>query len=384
MTPKLRLVLIYITGFLMAVHFASVTYVNSSLLLRFVSNSGIGWLFMIGSFLSIILLAAVPFFLRRLGSMPVFIFFIIIEIIAVFGLGSLELGVLVILLFLIHVAADPALYLCLDVNLEEQIRKEGTTGVKRGILLTISNFAWLLSPLGLIFLVNQQSFSKVYFLSGLALIPLLFIILFFFKNIKKTDTKSTKILLALRSIKRGGDKVKIIGSQFILNFFYSWMIIYLPLLLNKEMGLGWGKIGLIFIFMLLPFVLLQLPTGLLADKKIGEKELLVFGFITMSIATFLIPFINSSVLWIWAIILFFTRIGASIVEASSESYFFKQVQEEDTGLISLFRIARPLAYLVAPLFAVPIIYFTSYSASFFALSLFTVFGLFLIPKIDTK
>lgn len=383
MSAKTRLTMIYVTGFLMAVHFASVTYVNSSLLSRFISNGVVGSLFMLGSFLSVILLGAVPFFLRRLGSMPVFLFFIILEIIAVFGLGSINLGVLVVFLFLIHIAADPALYLCLDVNLEEQIRTESTTGVKRSILLTISNIAWLLSPLGLIFLVNQNNFGKVYFLSGLALMPLFFIVTLFFKNIKKTDTKSTNILLALKSIRRGGDKVRIIGSQFMLNFFYSWMIIYLPLLLNKEMGLNWNQIGFIFIFMLLPFVLFQLPAGLLADKKIGEKELLIFGFLVMAMATFFIPFIKSPILLIWAIILFSTRVGASIVEAASESYFFKQVQEEDTGLISLFRIARPLAYLIAPLFAVPIIYLTSYSNSFFALALFCLTGLFFIPKKDT-
>jgi lipopolysaccharide export LptBFGC system permease protein LptF len=86
----------------------------------------------------------------------------------------------------------------------------------------------------------------------------------------------------------------------------------------------------------------------------------------------------------WALVLFATRIGASIVEVSNESYFFKHVKENDTALISLIRIARPLSFIVAPLFALPVIYFTSYSSSFYFLAFFVLLGLFFIPKVDTR
>ena len=162
------------------------------------------------------------------------------------------------------------------------------------------------------------------------------------------------------------------------------MVIYLPLLLNKEMGFGWNKIGIIFIIMLLPFVVFELPAGFLADKKFGEKEILTLGFIIMFVSTLIIPTLASATVLVWAAVLFATRIGASFVEISSETYFFKHVKDEDTGIISLFRMVRPLSYVIAPLLALPIIFFFSYSASFYFLAFFVLLGLFFIPKIDTK
>jgi hypothetical protein len=379
-----RLWLVYLVGFLMAVHFASVSYINSSLLEKFVGNGALSFLYILGSLFGIGFLLLAPFLLRKYGSIFVFLFFIVLEILAVFGLGSISLAYLVVLLFLVHLSADSILYFCLDVNLEQEIKTENTTGSKRGVSLTISNVAWVLSPLALTFLINQNSFSKVYFLSGIALIPLFLIVLLFFQNTKKADVADANIFLTIGSLWQGGDKARIITIQFILNFFYSWMVIYLPLLLNKEMGFGWDKIGFIFVIMLLPFVLFELPAGMLSDRRFGEKELLITGLVIMSLATFIIPMLSYPIFWVWAILLFITRVGASVVEASSESYFFKHVKEGDTGFISLFRITRPLSYVVSPLIALPIIYFSSYSTSFYFLAFFVLLGLLFIPKVDTK
>lgn len=384
MNSKKRLWLVYLGGFLMAVHFASVSYINSSLLGQFVGDNTLSILYIIGSLLAVISILLAPFLLRKYGSIYVFLFFVSLEILAVFGMGSISLASLVILFFIVHLSADSILYFCLDVNLEQEIKAEGETGRKRGILLAISNIAWVLSPLALVFLINQNSFSKVYLLSGLALIPLFLIITFFFKNTKRAADKDSNILLTIRSLWRGEDKARIIGVQFILNFFYAWMIIYLPLLLRNEIGFGWDKIGFIFVIMLLPFLLFELPAGIVSDKKTGEREFIIAGFIIMFLATFIIPMLALPVFWIWAAVLFATRTGAALVEVSSESYFFKHVKEEDTGLISIFRMVRPLSFAIAPLFALPIIYFSSYSTSFYFLAAFTLLGLFFIPKVDTR
>jgi MFS family permease len=116
----------------------------------------------------------------------------------------------------------------------------------------------------------------------------------------------------------------------------------------------------------------------------GEKEILIAGFIIMSLATFAIPLLSKPIFWIWAVVLFATRIGASLVEISSESYFFKHVKERDIGEISVFRMVRSFSYVLAPAIALPVVYFSSYSSSFFILALFTLSGLLFIPKKDTK
>ena len=375
---------VYWGGFLLAIHYALIAYVNSSLLGQFVSNNQLDVLYIIGSILGITILSLAPFFLRKYGSLITFLFFVALEMLAIFGLGVANSKALVVTLFIIYLSADAILYFCLDINLEQETKAEGTTGSKRGAFLTIQNIAWILSPLALTFLITQNTFGRIYLLSGTALIPLFILAILYFRNVKETGVADSRIIPTLRSLRNGGDQARIIGVQFMLNFFYAWMMIYLPLLLNKQMGFSWPKIGVMFVIMLLPFLLIELPAGILSDRRFGEKEILTIGFLIMFLATLVIPFLTTTSFIIWSLVLFATRIGASLVEVGSETYFFKHVREENTGLISLFRMARPFAFIMVPLIALLVLHYFTYSASFLFLAFFTLIGLFFIPKIDTK
>lgn len=379
-----RLWLVYLGGFLMAMHFALISYVNSSLLSQFVGNNTLSILYILGSLLAVASLLLALFLLRHYGNISAFLFFIALEILAIWGMGISTTAWVVVFLFIIQLALGSALYFWLDLCLEQETRTENTTGNKRGGLLTFSNLAWVISPLALTFLIGQNDFGRVYILAGLVLVILFFVVIFSFKNIKKISPVNTKIFSGFKLLWKEKDQLRIALVQFVLNFFYAWMVIFMPLLLNKEMGFGWDKIGLMFTIMLLPFLLFQWPAGFLADKKTGEKEILTIGFIIMAVATFLIPIISAPIFWIWAVVLFVTRIGASLVEIASESYFFKHVKEKDVGEISVFRMVRSFSYVLAPLIAIPVIYFSSYSTSFYFLAIFTLLGLLFIPKIDTR
>ena len=376
--------LIYLGGFLLAAHYALVVYVNSSLLKQFIDDKTLNFLYILGSLFSIVTLLFAPFFLRRLGNVATFLVFIALEMFAVLGIGNTNIALLILILFILHQAAESILYFCLDVQLEHETLKESTTGTSRGIFFSIQNIAWVLSPLTISFLIIQDNFKNVYILSGFALIPLFLIIALFFKNTKSIKNKGSNIIAGLKILLKNTDTTRIFTIQFILNFFYAWMIIYLPLLLNSEVGFSWEKIGILFTIMLLPFLLFQFPAGFLADKKFGEKEILTVGLSVMTLATLFIPFIQSANFILWAIILFSTRIGASLVEIAGETYFFKHVKDTDSAVISLFRMVRPLALLIAPLIALPLLSFLSYSSSFTFLALFPLLGLFFIPKVDTK
>ncbi|MCL5795180.1 MAG: MFS transporter [Patescibacteria group bacterium] len=384
MNSKERLKTVYLAGFLMSAHFALISYVNSSFLGQFVSIGTLNILYIIGSLLDICLLLLAPFLLKRYGNISSFLFFIVIEILAVVGMGFLTSPWFVILLFIIQLSLASILYFWLDLCLEQETKIESATGDRRGALLTFSNIAWVISPLALTILISQNNFSRVYFLAGLFMIVLLPIVGLSFKSIKNTNPAKIKIFSGFKLLWKTKDQLRIAFIQFILNFFYSWMVIYLPLLLSRQVGFSWDKIGVIFTIMLLPFLLLEWPAGVLADKKIGEKEILVAGILIMSGATFLIPPLSSPIFWIWATVLFATRVGASLVEIASETYFFKHVREKDASKISVFRMVRSFSYVLAPLIAWPVIYFFSYSASFYFLAAFTLLGLLFIPKVDTK
>jgi MFS family permease len=124
------------------------------------------------------------------------------------------------------------------------------------------------------------------------------------------------------------------------------MIIYTPIYL-RDLGFSWVDIGKIFTTMLLPFVLLQYVIGYWADNKIGEKKLLIFALLVMGCSTTTIYFVESKTILTWMIILFTTRIGASMIEILRDSYFYKKIDRTDVDLINFFRTALPVAYICA-------------------------------------
>jgi MFS family permease len=163
------------------------------------------------------------------------------------------------------------------------------------------------------------------------------------------------------------------------------MIIYTPIYLHEYLNFHWGEIGIIFTIMLLPFVILSFPLGKLSDKM-GEKEMLLIGFFISAVATLVIPFVKEPKLLTWALILFITRIGAATIEIMSESYFFKSINEENAEAISFFRNTTPLAYLVAPMLAIPILLLVpSFEYLFFVLGSLLFYGLFVTLRLrDVK
>jgi MFS family permease len=163
------------------------------------------------------------------------------------------------------------------------------------------------------------------------------------------------------------------------------MVIYTPIYLHEYLGFNWSQIGIIFTIMLLPFVLLSFPLGRYSDK-IGEKKMLTSGFFIIALFTLVIPLITEPTLWLWAGILFATRVGAATIEVMSESYFFKIVTEENAEAIGFFRNAIPLSYIIAPLVAIPILFFVpSFKYLFFVLGAILLTGFFISLRLkDVK
>jgi MFS family permease len=92
---------------------------------------------------------------------------------------------------------------------------------------------------------------------------------------------------------------------------------------------------------------LEYPIGFLADKKFGEKEMIIMGLLLMGVSSASIFFIHSVSIVVWSLVLLFTRIGAATVETLRDSYFYKKIDGRDVDLISFFRTTRAVAYMVA-------------------------------------
>lgn len=366
---------IYIVTFLSAFHAFIVVYINSSFLNKFISNKAVGLLFIIGSLASIAALTIIPIILRRFGNYLTLVVFTALEIFILLGIAFIKETEIILPLFVAHLAVFQIMFINIDIFFESAQKKETDTGSKRGVIMTIVNSALIISVLFVGFILKDGEFWKIYLASAGVLIPFLFIILIKFKKFKDPVYENFKILDAFRKLKRSKSVLNIFMAQFFLKFFFSWMVVYMPIYLHDYINFDWPRISVIFTIMLLPFVLFEIPAGKIADKWLGEKELLSAGIIITALFTMAVPFISSASFFIWTGILFMTRVGASLTEIMTESYFFKHVREDDASIISFFRMTGPLAYIAGPIVAIIALQFLPFQHIFLVLGIITLLGL---------
>ncbi|OHA46310.1 MAG: hypothetical protein A2541_02650 [Candidatus Taylorbacteria bacterium RIFOXYD2_FULL_36_9] len=377
---------VYLLGFLFAFHTALPTYINSSFLNFFISEKLVGLFYILASLLTIICFLSLPFILRKFGNYRVAFFLIILNLVALLGLAFLKNPIFLLTLFIINLITIPLIYFSTDVFLES-FSSNKVTGKIRGIYLTAVNLAWVVSPLISALILTNGDYWKIYLASALFLLPVLLILMVNLRHFKDSKYEKSNHWQTVKVIWKNKNLQNIFMANFLLFFFYSWMTIYTPLYLHKDMGFSWREIGLIFSVMLLPFVLVQFPLGRLADKKWGEKEILSLGFILIAISTGVISFVMDKNMILWMIILFITRIGAGTIEIMCDTYFFKKVDSLDAKVISFYRMVSSSAYILGPLLAVLAFNFLSFNIKylFLVLGLIMIFGLkFSLSLKDTK
>lgn len=347
MTKIIRPLLI--TGFFFSVHFALVSYINSTTLSEFFSEKYLGLFFTGGSLLSVLLLALFPSILTRFGAKKSILTLFIIAGIALITLGIVNIPLIVGIVFIIYFSLNASILYCLDIFIEHYSTEENTGNI-RGLYLAAINSAWVISPLIAGFLVDRIGNNIVYIIAGVLFIPASIALSTSQKNFKDALYKKESFIHAIKEAFKNPPVRRILFLSFLLHFFFVWMVIYLPLLLTKELGIPWDKTGILFTLMLLPFIIFQYPAGLIADKKLGEKELLIIGFAITGIATLIFAIYGSSFSFIQiGVTLFLTRVGASIVEVMCDTYFFKHTSEKDSTMVSLYRSMMPFGYVIGPI-----------------------------------
>lgn len=375
---------IYLSAFFFSLHYAITLYIDSSFLSKHFAAASIGLIYTCGSLLTIITLSLIPKALRSFGNYYTTLFFGAAEILLLIALPFLSSPLVIATVFIAHANIVTLLLFNFDVFTESNSKNE-TTGKTRGIFLTTINLAIVLGPLLAGLFVSDGDFSKVYTLSALFMLPAILVATLHFKTFKDPKYHEFKWREALREIVRNKNIRAIFTVNFLLQFFYSWMIIYTPVYLNTHMGFSWNEIGVIFSIMLLPFVFLEIPLGEIADKRLGEKEMLIGGFFVLALSTFSLSFIGSDTIIVWIVLLFFTRIGAAAVEIMSETYFFKKINGSDTNTLSSFRHTRPLAFVLGPFTASVFLTFFDIQYLFLALGILMLAGIYYALLIeDTK
>lgn len=376
--------IIYLTGFLFSIPIALTSYVNSSALEVYISKNYIGLLYAIASLLTILALLKLPKILTKYGNRATTIIFSFLCFISLLLLAFVNIKFIFIFAFILFFISGNFVIATLDIFMED-FSGRSKVGKIRGLYLTAINLAWVIAQMISGSVIEKSSFKGIYLYSALLILPLIFIFRFFLQHFKDPVYKKVAIKRTLKIFIKDRHLGKAYLINLILKFFFAWMVIYMSIYLREVIGFDWSQIGLIYSVMLLPFVILSYPLGKLSDK-IGEKKLLILGFITITMFTLFIPFIKSNTIWIWMMVLFLTRVGAATIEIMTESYFFKIVNEEHADAIAFFRNTGPVSFVIAPLLAVPILIFVpSFSFIFYVLGTVLLSGLFISLRLrDVK
>jgi len=377
-------ILTYVATLIFSFHYYFITYINSSYLSKFIGSENTGALYALGSVLNIILFFNFSKILKRFGNYRTMLFFIVVQVLCL-SLISFSTSIpLLVVGFILHHAVNPLLVVGLDLFLEH-ISKTENVGTTRGIFLTIIALTAVISPFLVGSLLNEQSYQMIYMISLSFILIFFFVIYHYFKNYKDIEYKTSSGLAITEHFIKNKSVRQIFITNLMLQIFYSWMIIYIPIYLNQYIGFTWKEIGLIISVSILPFVLFEIPLGKLADKKIGEKEILVLGFLIMISSLFIIGQIDEKNIILWMILLTLARSGASFVEVASETYFFKQITETDEELGEFWRIANPIGFIIGTLIGTVALIILPYQYIFFVLALILIVGLTYALKIkDTR
>lgn len=378
-----RLSSVYATNLFVSLHFYLVIYITSAFLGLFFDAQWVGILYLTGSLVSLALFATFVPFLKWLGNVRLICAFILLEALALLELAYAHSTPMVVLWFLVYAAVSPIIYLNLDIFVEGYIRDERITGGVRGMFLTMINIAQVACPLLAAYLLQEIHYGRVYVASVACLLVALAIVFVRLAKFEDARYERHAISNTLSYVLGVPDLRNVFAAQFLLRFFYGWMVIYTPLYL-LSLGFSWNQLGILFTIMLLPFLILELPLGRFADSRWGEKEIMVIGFVILAASILWMPFLPASFL-IWTGTLFASRIGASCVEIATESYFFKHVDSSKADTIMLFRVARPATYVAAALVASICLFFTSLQWSFLVLALVMIIGLrYSLALTDTR
>ncbi len=350
---------IAVIGFIYSLHLVIPMYSNSSFLSLFADERTLSLIYMAGAAVSILGYLVAPMVIRRLGNYHTALALILVQIVLFFGLVSSTDPLALSILFIVQTATISLISLCLDIFLEVYTAGSNVGSV-RGLYNATLNASWLVAPLIGSMLINGTNNYRNTYIAALAMLfPLLYLVYRNFPRFKDPNYMHLSPHELIKHISSNKNWVTLFYINIILQTFYSWMVVYSPIYLNKVIGFSWEDIGIILVVMLIPFPLIQYPLGKMSDGKFGGDRIMAVGFAIMGISTILLSFFTVKVVAVWAILLFTTRVGAAAAEVMIETYFFKTVSPRDSAALGVFRITRPLSYFLAPLVTIIGLMFTT-------------------------
>jgi MFS family permease len=383
--PKKNLLVLYLMSFFLALAGALPAYIQSSYLEDFVGLSSVTWFFVGANVFSIIAILFFPKLIKLIGNYFTTGVVTILFLISLVGFGLASHAISAFFFFVSMQLAINLIWINMDIFVEN-FSANNSTGKTRTIYFTVINLAWIISPSLSARIIDNYDYSGVFLSSACLLLPFLLIFLIAASKIKHNkEQKDANLKKNLKEMYQNKNLRGAFWLAMLLNVFFNATTVFVPIYLHQVLGFSWGELGLMFSIMLLPFLIFEIPAGIIADKYLGEKEIFALGYLIIIICLSFFFLSTSLSFWFWTILLFISRIGAALVEAMRETYFFKNVDASEVEKINIFRTAIPVGYLVGSLLSIITLSFfpMEYIFAITAIFLCSAFPFLAIIK-DTK
>lgn len=342
---KKKLELLSFISFLFGFAQALLLYVTSDYFSRSLGNENVSVFYFFTYVIALAGLLNMHKIIKTLGKALSFFLFFFAQICFLVALIFIEPSIAGMIFLMLYIVANYFVWVILDIIIE-QYSEDKKSGSIRGFHLMILSAGVLLGPFLSTKILSDFGFDGL-FVATLVLNVVMFVVgLIGLHDVSGKFRGHLTIKDVGLKILTNKDVLNIYMISLALEAFYALMIVYTPLYL-LDLGLSWQQIGIAFTIMLIPFVVLEYPIGILADKKFGEKEMIILGLLIMGLSSAAIFFVHSRSLLVWSLVLLATRIGAATVEILRDSYFYKKIDGRDVDLISFFRTTRSVAYLLA-------------------------------------
>jgi MFS family permease len=356
-------------------------YINSSFLSLFVNEKLVGLAYALGSIFSILALLMSPKIFRKLGGHKFLLLVIALDALSILLFAFSKNAFTAVLVFIFGLGLNTLIVFSID-ELLKIFSKDSAVGSIRGIYISVCHLAAIASQIAFGTFLGYFSFKTIYIIAFSVMLLFFLLVLFKLKNIPDPNYDKIKSLKYVEFFFKNKNLLRAYAISFLLQFFYCWMIIYTPIYLYVHLGFSWKEIGTIFAVMLLPFLAIPFQVGKYADR-IGERKILMFGFTVAALATISLFFIRGHSLFVWAMLLLATRIGASMIEVVSDAYFFKHIKPENEEFVGVYRSADPMAYILGPIIAsIFFIFIPSFSFIYLILATLLLYGIYLSSTIE--
>jgi MFS family permease len=350
-----------IGNFLSGGHFYLVIYVLAPYLATFMPDEYTGLVVSAGALTTLAVLPYAPLIVARAGARRLVLGFAAAEFVVLYGLSITTEPIVAVLLAVLACATSPLIAYGLDLLVEATVEGEGSTGRVRTAFLTAGNAALFIAPIVLaVILDSTDAYARVFLAAALSILPL---ILLFLVNPVAGEHAPNRVR-ARDALKAGfldPDVRAVFVAYYLLQFFYYSAPFYVPLYLHNVIGIPWSTLGWVLAVVLIPFLLVEYPAGVIADRYWGDRRLLLLGFVIAGIGVALFAGVSPATPLIEIVLLLgATRVGVGLMEAMTEGHFFRRVSDRDAGMVSAFRMGRPFAALTAPIAASILLAFGGY------------------------